>query len=262
MKLLWKDRKVQHAIILIHILVMMCTLSACTEVTADHVLQKTQAVDYENMTFEEMLTAAIGCSEATSNLIAQTMYKSGIEQITEIERFEYSTKEKIGSWTIETDQIPLTLRFGKTEADVNLSIYNARSHSLITDGKPETLIHFIDSSDFKLFEQETDGIALSVDDGRAARSITIQNKDFIHPWTIFYQGEQLCYLNEIEMLYFGSDNRLSSAKYAFELVVDQDGETYLKIDDKKVPVTDQFRSFTNGAEKRSISVPDVDAKFE
>ena len=80
-----KYRRCKAFVIAVSVLLILCGLSGCEEVTADHVLQETKTVDYENMTFAEILTASIGCSEDTSNEIAEVMYASGILEITGIE---------------------------------------------------------------------------------------------------------------------------------------------------------------------------------
>lgn len=216
-------------------------LTACKEVTADHVLQEPQAVDYETMTFEEILTAAIGCSDETSNEIADLMHAAGITEITGIERHDRSTEEVIGSWIIETDQARLKLAFGETEQDSSLVLYDWPDLSLTGNGNQEP--HFVDSKDFRLFDQESDGIELVINDGKAPRAISVHNSDFLQPWVIFYQDGQLYYLNEIEIFVFDSDNKLASRSCSFVVKENQEGEISLEIDHETVPVTDEFRSF-------------------
>lgn len=242
-------------IIAVGIFLTICGLTACGEVTADRVLKETRPVDYKSMTLGEILEAAIGCSEEISGEIADIIQTGGISEITEVKRYGYSTEERIGSWAIDTDQSELLLEFGKTESDFSLVLFQWPEFSMT--GNEEQKIYFVDSPGFQLFPPESEGLSLVVNDGRATRQIVIQNKDFLLPWTVCRQGERMYYLNKIKLYVFNSKNELTDIERSFVVSVDPTGKTSLKIGGREVPVTDQIKSFGNGAEKSTIQLPNA-----
>lgn len=118
-------------------------------------------------------------------------------------------------------------------------------HSFMTDGKPDMQIQFINMPDFELFDDESEGIELMYT-GVAARKFTICNKDFRKPWVIFCQHETIYYLNEVKLN--GATDKESSI-CPIELVVNQDGNTSLRISNQDIPVTnDALQACTSYAE--------------